>query len=122
MREKIERYITSTFGARAEYLCHSHPTFAVFRHEGNKKWFAVVMDVSKEKLGLNDDERISVMNLKSPPLLIDSLLREGGIHKGYHMNKNHWISVRLDGSVDEEKVKSLVDLSFDLTSGKRSKR
>ena len=38
------------------------------------------------------------------------------------MNKEHWISIALDGSADDERIKSLVDLSFDLTDVKVKKK
>ncbi len=44
---------------------------------------------------------------------------EAGVFPAYHMSKTHWISVLLDGSVDKDKIKWLLDLSFELT-GKRS--
>lgn len=37
-----------------------------------------------------------------------------GFFGAYHMNKTNWISVALDGSADDEKVKMLVDLSFEI--------
>lgn len=79
------------------------------------------MEISKSKIGLNDNGLVNVVNLKCDPLLIGSLLFEKGIHKGYHMNKNHWITVRLDGSVDNDKIKWLLNMSFDLTATKSKK-
>lgn len=35
------------------------------------------------------------------------------------MNKTNWISVALDGTEDDEKVKMLVDLSFEMTKNKK---
>lgn len=120
-RTDLDEYIYKAYGAKAEYLWQSAPTFAVYRHDIGNKWFAVIMDIEKSKIGLSGEEKISVVNLKCDPLLIGSLLGENGIHKGYHMNKNYWITVRLDGSVSEQQVKWLLSLSFDLTSKKRRK-
>ena len=102
-------------------MWEKYPTFAVYRHQNNKKWFAVIMEIPKSKIGFADDGLVTVINLKCDPLLIGSLLLENGIHKGYHMNKNYWITVRLDGSVDEEQIKWLLDISFDLTITKKRK-
>ncbi len=117
-RKVLDRYITDAYDASAEYMWKKYPTFAVYRHHNNKKWFAVIMEIPKSKLNLNDDGLVSVINLKCDPLLIGSLLLENGIHRGYHMNKNHWITLRLDGSVGEDKIKWLLDMSFGLTSVK----
>ena len=117
-RAVLDKLITDTYGAVAEYMWEKYPAFAVYRHHNNKKWFAVIMEIPKSKIGLKDDGLVNVVNLKCDPLLIGSLLLEDGIHKGYHMNKNYWITLCLDGSVDEEKIKWLLDMSFDLTATK----
>ncbi len=118
----FDKYITETYGATAEFPWVSAPSFAVYRHDSNKKWFAVVMDISKSKLGLEDEGSISVVNLKCDPLLIGSLIKDDGIFPAYHMNKSYWISVGLDGSADDEKIKWLLNLSFDLTNKTPKKR
>ena len=33
----------------------------------------------------------------------------------YHMSKAHWLTVALDGTTDEDKIKFLLDMSYDLT-------
>ncbi len=120
-REALDKHIKSVYGVTAEFPWLSAPTFGVYRHQSNNKWFAVIMEISKVKLGIEDEGSVNVVNLKSDPLLIGSLLLDEGIHPAYHMNKSHWITVRLDGSIDEEKVRWLVDLSFELTDKKKKK-
>lgn len=121
-RTEIQNFITETYSANAEYPFLKYPDFAVFRHANNKKWFAVVMDIPKNRLGIGGDEIVSVVNLKSDPVIAGSLRQEEGIFPAYHMNKEKWISVLLDGNVDAEKLKWLIDLSYDLTAPKIKKR
>lgn len=40
----------------------------------------------------------------------------------YHMNKNKWITIRLDGSVPDDEIKNLIDLSYQLTADKKENR
>ena len=47
--------------------------------------------------------------------LIDSFREQPGIFPGWHMNKAHWLSAALDGTVEDEKIKFLVDMSYELT-------
>lgn len=115
-RKELESYISDKYSIEPEYPWAKMPTFAVFRHSDNKKWFAVNMTITKDKLGLDNTKNIDVVNLKCDPLLMGSVLNERGIFPAYHMNKTHWISVALDGSVEEDKVKWLLDLSYDLTN------
>ncbi|MFM9019747.1 MAG: MmcQ/YjbR family DNA-binding protein [Sediminibacterium sp.] len=44
-----------------------------------------------------------------------------GIVPGYHMNKKHWNTVILDGSVPDKLVRELIDHSYELVSAKKKK-
>ncbi len=120
-REKFDKYISYYYGVTGEYPWVQYPGYTVYRHSSNKKWFAVVMNLPKAKLGLKEEGTVDVVNLKCDPVMIGSLHKENGIFPAYHMNKTYWISVLLDGSVEDEKIKWLLDLSFDLT-GKKLKK
>lgn len=121
-RESLDKYILETYGVTAEYPWLQYPSFAVYRHSNNKKWFAVVMNLQKSKFGLSDESTVDVVNLKCDPIMTGSLHKEEGIYPAYHMNKSYWVSVFLDGRVDDEKLKWLLDVSYDLTSVKTRKR
>ena len=108
-------YIEDTYGIFPDYPWESNPTFAVFRHTNNRKWFALVMDIPKARLGLSEEGMIDIVNLKCDPALIGSLRMEKGFFPAYHMSKDKWISVALDGSVDDEKIMLLLDMSYELT-------
>lgn len=118
IREDLINHIVNIYGSEAEYPFESSPDTIVFRHHNNKKWFAIIMTISKDKLGLKNTDDIDVVNVKSDPILIGNLMGEKGFFPAYHMNKTHWITIALDGSADDEKLKFLLDLSFDLTSKK----
>ncbi len=120
-RKELESYIADKYSIEPEYPWAKMPTFAVFRHGNNKKWFAVIMTITKDKLGLDSIETIDVVNLKCDQLFMGSVLNEQGIFPAYHMSKTHWISVALDGSVEADKVKWLLDLSYELTMKKIKK-
>lgn len=121
-RKQVTEHIAETYGVQAEYPWMSQPDYAVFRHENNRKWFAVIMDLPRQRMGLEGDGKIDIMNLKCDPLLIGSLRLEKGFFPAYHMSKANWISVSLDNSVETDKIKMLIDLSFDLTAKKIKKR
>lgn len=121
-REALESYIAEVYAVEPEHLWAKYPNYIVFRHTGNKKWFAAILDVSRKSLGLPGEGSLDVLNVKCGPLLIDSFRGEPGIYPGYHMNKSNWISAALDGSVDDEKLKTLLDMSYDLTAPKARRR
>ena len=58
-RERITRYIQETYGTQAEYLWADSPGHAIFRHSASKKWYAAMMRVLPEKLGLTGEEACS---------------------------------------------------------------
>lgn len=107
-RKTIIDYAGKTYKSTPEYLWAKYPDYAVLRHHDNNKWYAVIMNVSKDKLGLDGTAEVDIMDIKCEPDLIGSLRMTRGIFPGYHMNKGHWISVLLDGSVDESMVYSLL--------------
>lgn len=117
----LENYILETYNAEVDTPWVKYPDYRVFRHSNNRKWFALLMNVPQRRLGLQGDGAFDVLNLKCDPLLIGSLLTEPGFFPAYHMSKEHWITVALDGSVPEEKIKMLLELSYSATaSGKRA--
>ncbi len=117
-REQLKRYILSSYGITEDYPFNNDNTSAVFRHPNNRKWFALMMNIPAEKLGIDSDKNIDIVNVKCDPLMIGSVVLENGIYPAYHMNKTNWISIALDGTCDDDKVKWLVDLSFDATNVK----
>lgn len=122
-RAELETYIAKTYGAHGEHLWARYPTYAVFRHGENRKWFAAVMEIPREKLGLTEDGMIDVLNVKCDPVLIGSLRMEPGFFPAYHMSKTSWITIALDGTAETEKIKWLLALSYDLTlTGKKKAR
>lgn len=118
-RVELRQYLLNTYHAAADHPWLKYPDYEVFRHEKNQKWFAVIMDIPKNKLGLPEKETLDVINLKCLPILIGSLRKEPGFFPAYHMNKENWVTVALDGSVPDEKIKILVDMSYEATAPKK---
>ena len=114
-RLDFETYIAEAFSVTGEHPWDRYPSHQVFQHTGNKKRFALTMDIPKKNLEIADDGTISVVNLKCDTRLIGSFRMEPGIYPAWHMNKAHWITVALDGSVGDEKLKFLLDMSYELT-------
>ena len=85
----------------------------VTRHSGSGKWYALIGDVAREKLGLDGCERVDILNVRCGPLLAGSLRTEPGYFPAYHMNKGNWISILLDGTVPPEQIAPLLEMSYD---------
>ena len=100
-RKGLEQLIFDTYSVEPDYPWMDTPESAVFRHEANRKWFALVTTVPKSKLGLPGQQPVDIVNLKCDPILIGSLRAEPGFYPAYHMNKENWITAALDGSAPE---------------------
>ena len=122
MREKILKWALDTYGAQPQYLWARYPDYAVLRHEKGGKWFALVGGVKRSALGLESDEIVDIADVKCEPDEIDFLSQQPGFFHGYHMNKNHWLTILLDGSVPLETVCSFIEHSFELTAPKIKKK
>lgn len=115
-RAELKRFILENYNSESDFPWMKHPNYEVFRHSSNQKWFALIMDIPKNKLGLQGSDLLDVVNLKCDTLLIGSLRCEPGFFPAYHMNKDSWITVALDGSVSDDKMKMLLDASYDATA------
>lgn len=117
-REEILEFAKDNFGTSPEYLWEKFPGYAVLRHKENSKWYGIIMKVTKSALGMRGKEEVDILDVKCEPLMVGSLLKNKGYLPAYHMNKEHWITILLDGSFSRDEVFDLLSLSFHLTSKK----
>ena len=114
-------YCLDTYGTSPDYPFDEDFDTAVLRHDDNRKWYAIVMRISRRKFGFDSDEVVDVVNLKLPVEMFGSFATSDGVYPAYHMNKLHWISVLLPDA-PEDLVQFLVDVSFEATKDKRKRR
>ena len=117
-REEIFEYVKKQYGTIPEYLWSSSPDSAVLRHH-NGKWYAVIMNIERSKLGLDGDDTGEMIDVKCDPEMTGMIIQTYGFLPGYHMNKQHWITILLDGIVGESKILDFLDMSYDLIDGLR---
>lgn len=119
MTAAVLGYIKEEYGAEPEYLWQNDTTAAI-RHSDTKKWFgAYIKALPRVKLGMEKDGSCDILLLKCDPIYRYSVVDNEGIFPGWHMNKEHWISVLLDGTVPLEEITPLINMSFVLTSKKK---
>lgn len=119
-RDDVLQYVKEAYGTEPEYLFKSSPDTVVLRHELGKKWYGVILPVSGKRFDLEAEE-VEVLNVKADPELVSFLRMQPGMFPAYHMNKEHWISILLDGTVQEEKIRALIDGSYELTAKIRAR-
>ena len=119
-KQSLLNYCKDTYGTSPDYPFDDWMESAVLRHVDNRKWYAIVMRVSRRKFGFDSDEVIDVVNLKLPTEMLGSFGASDGVYPAYHMNKLHWISVLLPDA-PEDIVQFLVNVSFEATNKGKTK-
>ena len=120
-KQQLFEYCLNAYGTSPDYPFDEDFETAVFRHADNRKWYAIVMSVSRRKFGFDSDEVIDVVNLKLPTEMFGSFGAADGVYPAYHMNKLHWISVLLPDAPDDV-VQFLLNASFEATKSKIKQR
>ena len=120
-KESFLEYCLDTYSTFPDYPFDEDFETAVLRHGDNRKWYALVMKVSRRKFGFENDEVVDVVNLKLPTEMFGSFGAADGVYPAYHMNKLHWISVLLPDAPNDV-VQFLVNASFEVTKAKSKRR
>ena len=121
---RIAARIEERFGVRPDFPFDEEPhaKSGVFRHPDSRKWFGLIMRISRKKLQPGMGERkTDVINLKADEASVPALVQREGIFRAYHMSHKSWISVILDGTLTDDEVMELVENSFALTNKKQKK-
>ena len=95
-RDSVIDYAHKKYKTRPEYLWARWPRYAVLRRGDNKKWYGVIMNVARGRLGMTGDDDVDILN---------------GFLRGYHMG-GMWVSVLMDGTVELSQICALLDTSY----------
>ena len=112
--KEIIEYIKNKYGDELEFLWEKSPENAVVRRKSSNKWYVVMLTIPKRKLNLDSDELIEVINLHNIEEEIEKLIDYKKYFPAYHMNKKHWCTICLDGTVGLEEIYKLIDMSYEL--------
>lgn len=75
------------------------------------------MDVSYNKLGVEREGIVDILNVKvKDDMMKDFLIHQKGIFKGYHISRGNWISVLLNETVKLEQIFNLIDESYNIVN------
>lgn len=104
-RKEAIAYCLTLKDAYEDYPFHD-PNWCVIRHKSNHKVFAWIFD-------RNDYVWI---NVKCDPEWRDFWRQSfPSVLPAYHLNKKHWNSIILDGTVPEKEIRRMILESYDLT-------
>lgn len=119
--KEIIEYIRQIYNDELEFLWEKFDDVAIWRNKQNDKWYGLLMKISEQKLGLESEKMIEVIDIRYQKDEVKNIVDNKKIFPGYHMNKKSWISIKLDNSIKTDKIKELIDNSYKLSlDGKKT--
>lgn len=104
-------YAKDTYGETCEYLWEKFPENGVLRRSDNRKWYAAILTVAGNRVGLSTDNIVEIVDLRAEEEKVGELIHRRGVAPAWHMNKKKWITVLLDGSVEFSAITEMLDAS-----------
>ncbi len=116
--KEIIKYINDKYNDEIEYLWEISPDSGIFRNKKNKKWYAAILSVKENRISGDNEDLIYVIDLMYYKDKIGEIIDNTNIYPGYHMNKKSWITIKLDGSVENSFIFKYIDLSYTIVNKK----
>ncbi len=117
-RQELIAYIFEEYSVEPDFPFRMDDVTCVFRHIDNRKWFGIAMVIPYRTVGINKLGDVDILNVKCDPIMMGSLRGKSGFCPAYHMNKDKWITILLDGSAGQEDIKALLAISYSMTAVK----
>lgn len=116
--KEVIQYVKTKYDDDLEHLWEKSPQNAIWRNKINKKWYGALLVVSESKLGLDSDKLIEIIDLRYQKENIKTIIDNKKVYPGYHMNKDSWITIKLDNSMSLEQIFELLDNSYKISLGR----
>ena len=113
--KEVIKYIKEKYYDDLEFLWEKFPDNAIWRNKQNNKWYGLILTIDENKLGIKENKKIEIIDLRYPKEDIKNIVDNKKIFPGYHMNKNSWLTIKLDGSVNSKEIYKLIDISYELS-------
>jgi len=116
--KEIIQYIKNKYDDDLEFLWNKLPEAAIWRNKGNNKWYGILMIIEEKKLGIDSNKKVEIIDLRCTKE--ENIVNHKNIFPGYHMNKESWITIKLDGTMKTEKILEYIDKSYRINRGSGS--
>lgn len=102
--QEIIQFVREQYGDEPEFLWAKSPANSIFRNRENRKWYAALLTIG---------QGTEIIDLRFFAHEAPYFVAENPhVRPGYHMNKDNWITVILDGSVPTAEICALLDQSY----------
>lgn len=113
---RLTYFVEKYYMVIPEFPWDKYSDYGVFKNRKNNKWFALIMNINKNKLDkLCESKIIEIINVKLDEDMIEELLKKDGFYPAYHMNKKYWISIILDNTLSDKEIQKYILLSYNFT-------
>ncbi len=109
---RILNLIKQKYDDEPQFEWEKFPSFATFKNKYSKKWYAIIMNIDKNKLEKKGIGEIEIIDIKLNPIEVQELLKQKGFYPAYHMNKKNWITIISDDTLSDNKIMDLIDKSY----------
>ncbi len=117
-REIIE-YVRKNYSRELEFLWARSPGNAIWRRGDNAKWFGVLMTIAANRVMPDaGNDTVEILDIRCAPDVTDFIVDKKKIFPGYHMNKQHWVTVVLDGRMATRDICRLLAASYEIAGQK----
>lgn len=113
--KKIISYIKDKYNDQLEFLWKKFDDNAIWRNKKNNKWYGLLLTVTANKLGIESNSQVEIIDLRYQKENIKNIINNKTIFPGYHMNKDNWITIVLNESVEIKKIFELIDNSYNIS-------
>lgn len=111
-RDDVHTYIRKQYGIDPIKAFKEDPGILVFVRPDSGKWFAATKNIRCSSVDVAGDGRVDILNVRINPRDVSALRQKEGYRPAWHMNRNKWVTVLLDGSVDDDTVRDLIDQAY----------
>lgn len=117
--KEIIKYIKDKYNDELEFLWEKFDDNGIWRNKNNKKWYAALLTVKATYFNIDSNDIIEVIDLRYEKGKTSNIIDNKKIFPGYHMNKSSWITIKLDGSMDNLELFKLIDNSYNIISNSK---
>ena len=117
--KEIIKYVETKYNDELEFLWKKLSDTAICRNKQNNKWYLLFGIIPENKIGINSDKKVEMIDVRYNKGETNKIVDFKKVFPGYHMNKDSWITIKLDNTVETKEILSLIDNSYNLSIGKK---
>ena len=117
--KEILEGVYEKYGDKPDFPFEDDDVTAVWRRQDNQKWYMIKMIIKPQKLKLDGDEPVEVINIKIDPEELNRIVDDNKYFRAYHMNKKMWTTIVLDGRLPTCEILKRIENSYNLTGTKK---